>query len=289
VVVSAKSLVLNLLSSLRGRAMPVRALVGAAGVFGIADETMRVALARLLAGGMVQRDERGLYRLAGKTRAVQSEVESWTDIEQRLVPWSGAWVAVHTAGLPRSDRKAGRRRGRAFDFLGFRELEPGLWIRPDNLRGGVAAARRRLQALGLEDTAPVFRITELGPAQDRAAQLWRVDELRDGYRRVRADLERSAARLPKLARSRAMVESFVLGGKAIRGMVFDPLLPEPLVPVAERRALLEELKRYDKLGRQCWREFMKEQGAPHIEAPLDFGFRETAGKARTFPAAEVSA
>ena len=53
---SSKILVLNLLSSLRGRAMPVRALVNAAAVFGIADETLRVALARLLASGMVQRD-----------------------------------------------------------------------------------------------------------------------------------------------------------------------------------------------------------------------------------------
>lgn len=288
-VLSSKSLVLNLLSSLRGRAMPVRALVSAASVFGIADETLRVALARLLASGMVQRDERGLYRLAEKTRPVQSQVESWTDIEQRLVPWTGAWVAVHTGGLPRSDRKAARRRARAFEFLGFRELEPGLWIRPDNLRGGVAASRLRLHELGLEDSAPIFRITDLGAVEERAAKLWQVDELRNSYRRTRGDLERSAARLAKLPRARAMAESFVLGGKAIRNMVFDPLLPEALVPVAERRAMIEELKRYDKLGRQCWREFMKEQGAPHIEAPLDFGFHETAGNGGAFSSREVSA
>ena len=49
--------------------------LAAAAVFGIADETLRVALARLLANGMVQRDERGLYGLAEKTRPVQSQVD----------------------------------------------------------------------------------------------------------------------------------------------------------------------------------------------------------------------
>lgn len=283
-----KSLVLNLLSTLRGRAIPVRALVEVAGVFGIAAESLRVALARLLAAGLVQRDERGLYRLAATTRPIQSQVESWTDIEQRVVPWTGAWIGVHTAGLPRRERKAVRLRERAFRFLGFREIEPGLWVRPDNLRGGVGACRRRLQELGLEATAPVFRITDLEGIEARVKGLWEVAKLRETYRRMRADLQRSATRLAKLPRGRGMVESFLCGGEAIRRMVFDPLLPEPLVPVAERRAMLEELKRYDKLGRQCWREFMKEQGAPHIEAPMDFGFRETAGNGGAFSVTEVS-
>jgi phenylacetic acid degradation operon negative regulatory protein len=284
-----KSLILNLLSSLRGRTMPVRALVAAAEVFGIAEESLRVALTRLAASGLVQRDERGLYRLAEQTRPVQSQVESWTEIEQRLMPWTGGWVAAHTAGLPRSERRAGRRRERAFRFLGFREFDPGLWLRPDNLRGGVIASRKRLQELGLEPTAPVFRITDFEAAQERAAQLWKVDELRATYRDMRANLERSAAQLVKLPLARAMVESFVLGGAAIRHIVFDPLLPEPLVPVAERRAMVEELKRYDVLGRQCWREFMQKHGAPHIEAPMDFGFRESAGNGGAFTATEVRA
>jgi phenylacetic acid degradation operon negative regulatory protein len=268
--------------------MPVRALVAAADTFGIAQESLRVALARLLANGLVQRDERGLYRLAEKTRPIQSQVESWTEIEQRVVPWSGAWVVVHTGGLPRNERKAARRRGRAFRFLGFQEFEPGLWLRPDNLRGGVSASRQRLHDLGLEPDAAVFRATDFEQAEQRAAKLWKVDQLRDSYRRLRTELERSAVRVVKLPAPHAMVETFVLGGEAIRQLVFDPLLPEPLIAVAERRAMVEELKRYDKLGRQCWREFMKEQGAPHIDAPMDFGFLETAANGGAFSATEVT-
>ena len=35
-----------------------------------------------------------------------------------------------------------------------------------------------------------------------------------------------------------MVESFLLGGRVIRELVLDPLLPEPIVPDAERDALV---------------------------------------------------
>ena len=35
-----------------------------------------------------------------------------------------------------------------------------------------------------------------------------------------------------------MVESFLLGGRVIRQLVLDPLLPEPILPVGERDALV---------------------------------------------------
>ena len=49
-----------------------------------------------------------------------------------------------------------------------------------------------------------------------------------------------------------MSESFRLGGEAIRLLVYDPLLPEPIVAPGERRALVEAMRRYDRLGRQAW-------------------------------------
>ena len=54
-----------------------------------------------------------------------------------------------------------------------------------------------------------------------------------------------------------MTESFRLGGQAIRQIVLDPLLPEPIVPAAERAALVAALRRYDRMGRSCWAEFMR--------------------------------
>ncbi len=267
---TAKSLILDLLSTLRGAAMPVRALVRAGGLFGIADNGIRVELARLVARGLVERDERGRYRVAGRAEAVQSRVVSWSRIEDRMTTWTGGWIGVHTGSLPRSDRRAARRRERAFDFLGFRELDAGLWIRPDNLRGGVADVRRQLEALGLDAAAMVFTLGALDAASEaRARRLWDVAALRAGYRALHQALVASERRLGDLPAARAMVETFVLGGRAIRQLVLDPLLPEPILSTAERRALVQAMRRYDRIGRDCWRPFMREHGAPSRRSPVD--------------------
>src|SRR4051812_31055955 len=110
---TAKSLVLDLLSTLGTGAMPVRALVGSAALFGIAENNLRVALAPLLAAGLVERDERGQYRLGTGSRAVREQVASWRRVEERVRPWDDGWVAVHVGGLPRADRTVARRRQQA--------------------------------------------------------------------------------------------------------------------------------------------------------------------------------
>lgn len=263
-----KTLIVDLLSSLRGHSMPVRALVGAAAVFGISAESLRVALVRLGERGTVTRDARGHYRLAEQAEPVQRHVAGWNALEERLAPWRGGWVAVHTAALGRTDRTGVRRRERALEFLGLRCLSPHLFVRPDNLRGGVDGVRDELRGLGLEAEALVFGIAQLDPASEtRARALWDTAALRRTYRDAVAALRRSAERLGELAPERAMVESFLLGGEAIRTLAHDPLLPEPLVPHAERAALVAALRDYDRLGRARWREFLRAHGAPHLRAP----------------------
>jgi phenylacetic acid degradation operon negative regulatory protein len=263
-----KSLILDLLSSVRGQPMPVRALIGAGEVFGISGESIRVALVRLCSQGTLEHNERGQYRIAAAAAPVQAHVAGWVRTEERVVPWRGGWIGVHTAGLPRGDRAAARRRGRALQFLGFRELAADLHVRPDNLKGGVDAVRDELLALGLEPAALVCGLSQLdAETETRARRLWDGDALQRDYRACRAALARSAAKLERLEPRAAMAESFVLGGEAIRRLALDPLLPEPIVPAAERAALVEDMRAYDRLGRTCWRSFMKAQGAPHLQTP----------------------
>jgi phenylacetic acid degradation operon negative regulatory protein len=267
---TAKSVILDLLSTIRGGALPVRALVAAGELFGIRENALRVALARLRAAGLVSSDEPGLYRLGDRAEAVNRLATSWRAAERGVRSWSGEWIAVATGGLTRAAQLAS---GRALAFLGCRDLRPGLAVRPDNLVGGVAAARQHLRELGLDAGADVFGLHDLGPdTAGRAAALWDTAALRLGYRRTIADLERSERRLAALPRERAMAESFLLGGRAIRQIVFDPRLPDPLVPAAERRALLDALLRYDRLGRACWASFMREMGGTLGSTPAHVRF-----------------
>lgn len=265
---TAKNLTLDLLSSLRGQAMPVRALVAAGAIFGLSAESIRVTLVRLCSRGTIERNERGQYRIAAAAQPVQQHVAAWTRTEERVVAWRGGWIGVHTAGLARGDRSRGRRRARALQFLGFRALATHLFVRPDNRKGGVDVVREELHALGLEPDALVFAIAQLDPAAAaRARALWDGQALCRTYRATCAALARSATRLARVPARAAMVESFVLGGQAIRQLALDPLLPEPIVPSGERAALVDALREYDRLGRAHWRAFMTSHGAPHLQTP----------------------
>lgn len=267
---TAKQVVLDLLSTLPRGEMPVRALVAAGAVLGVPENGIRVGLARLRAAGLVERDARGAYRLGARAATVCRQVVSWRRLDQRVRPWDGGWIAVHLAGLPRADRGRLGRRMRALRLLGLRELVPGLEVRPDNLVGGVAAVRAELYALGLDGTAPIAVLRELDAASEaRARRLWPVATLEAGHRRARRTLEHSERRLAALPEARAMAESFLLGGRVIRQLVLDPLLPEAIMPGRERERLLAAMRRYDRLGRACWARFMQGFGLPHVAAPLD--------------------
>ncbi|WP_238872831.1 PaaX family transcriptional regulator C-terminal domain-containing protein [Halopseudomonas maritima] len=150
-------------------------------------------------------------------------------------------------------RYALRARERAFALLGLRELEPGLWVRPDNLAGGVERTRERLQDLGLEPSAAVMRITDLDNKREHIARnLWQDEALEVEYERLRQQLQESMARLPTLETNEAARESYLLGDSAIKRLVFDLLLPEPLVDTACRRRFREAMLSYQRAGQRAW-------------------------------------
>lgn len=267
---TAKSLTLDLLSSLRGGSLPVAALVAAAELFGIEPNALRVAITRLLAAGRVARDEPGRYRLGAAAEAVDRRVLGARRAEDRTVRWQGGWWLVHAGELGSARSPGRRRRAQALRLLGFASLAPDLAIRPDNLRTTLPALRAELVELGVECDARLLRASELDADTDaRARRLWRHEALDVEYRRLLGELAASEARLGALSEPAAMVESFLVGGRVIRALALDPLLPEPLAPEPLRRELGRALRRYDRAGRRAWAAFMARHGAPHVAAPAN--------------------
>jgi phenylacetic acid degradation operon negative regulatory protein len=273
----AGSLVLDLLSTLRRGSMPVRALVEAGELFGIGGNSVRVALARLLARGLVERDERGRYRLGFAAGAIEQQVTSWRRLGEKTRVWGGGWIAAFAAPGGDRVRESGRRSARALRFLGFRPLAPSLSVRPDNLVGGVAHARATLSGLGLGSGVLVASLQELDPATDgKARGLWDSRALERGYQDAREALRRSAERFARLDAREAMVESFLCGGRVIRQLALDPLLPEEICPSADRSALLDEMRRYDRIGRAAWAEFLDQHGVRHSRGAQDLRMTDAA-------------
>jgi len=252
VTIQPRPLILKLILGADDETLPARAAIACCALFGIHENSVRVALNRLAAAGMIEGFERGRYRLGPKAAALAGEVRTWRAAEARTRVWNGAWVAVHVGGLGRTDRAALRTRERAFELVGFRELEPDLVIRPDNLAGGVAGVRERLAKLDVD--APVFLVSELDAERDaRARTLWDGKALTRQYVATRERLDRWLDKADALSGEVAARESFLLGSAAIRTIVFDPLLPAPLVDTDARRALVQTVKRFDEYGHAIWR------------------------------------
>lgn len=249
-----RQVILNLLLAAGDAPLSARELVASCALLGIRENSTRVALTRLSAGRLVEADGRGTWRLGPGAATLAADVSTWRQAGNRLRDWHGDWIAVHVGALGRSDRVALRARERALSLLGLRELDAGLFVRPDNLAGGVAAARERLLKLGLESTAAVFIARDFDSARElRARSLWDTNALDNGYRRTAMQLDGWLEKAGGLDRQTAARESFFIGNAAIRQLVFDPLLPAPLVDAQARRVFIDAVQRFDSAGQRIWR------------------------------------
>jgi phenylacetic acid degradation operon negative regulatory protein len=259
--VSAKAVVLEVLSageSFYDGVLPVRSLVQAASVFDIGENSVRVAIVRLRAEGLLESPGRGEYRLGPSARVVNDKIHGWRTVSSRIGDWDGSWAAVFTADLSRTDRPALRRRLRALRYLGFEELKPGLFLRPNNLTPGIDGIRDELLALGLDADASVFRMEDLNPREERRARsLWDSPSLEQTYSKLHGDLSISMKHLESLSLNDSVREAFLLGREGIRQVVLDPLLPEPLVDEGKRSSMVEVLQEYCDKGLNLWAQFLE--------------------------------
>ncbi|MFN0246857.1 MAG: PaaX family transcriptional regulator C-terminal domain-containing protein [Kofleriaceae bacterium] len=251
--VTAKRFVLELLTAADTHQGSVANLVAGADILGVDAGSVRVALARLTAAGTLELAGRGEYRLAATTRALTRQVTSWREVEKQIRRWDGAWACVHLGDVARSDRSGQRRRQRALKLLGFREHGRSMALRPDNLAGGIAKLRDQLVELGLEEPAFVYRASDFDAETERRVQrLFEGDKLSATYRQITARIGGFLLAMDDMSPRAAAKESFLFGSDVLRTIMFDPRLPEPLVDVGARRAMVDAAKRLDAAGRRVW-------------------------------------
>lgn len=256
-----RRLILDLLLAAEGRPLAARDAIAASSLFGARESSVRVALARLSADGLIDSTDRGWYQLSAKGHELADDVATWRTAEQRTRAWrEGHYLLVHTGGLGRGNRSALRRRQRALDLLGFRSLAADLHLRPDNLAEDLPSLRRRLRALGLPAEATLCAATGFEPADERRVRaLWDGKALNRIYRNLRAELEAWLKRAPRLETDVAAREAFLLGSRGIRQVVFDPRLPAPMVDIEARQAFVASVHRFDRAGQVIWRHWIEQQ------------------------------
>jgi phenylacetic acid degradation operon negative regulatory protein len=193
--------------------LPVSHLVYVADLFGINENSARVALSRMVASGEVVTGGAGRYRLVG--RLLERQQHQLVSRAGRTGAWSGGWHMVALTTTATADVRGQRRRALTRARLG--ELRQGLWLRPDNLSFDLDSDVRM--------EATVFSARPRGDAAELAASLW---DLRAWASEARNLLRELRALTPK-GRDE-LAPGFVLGAAVLRHFQADPLLPPELLP-----------------------------------------------------------
>jgi phenylacetic acid degradation operon negative regulatory protein len=254
----ARKLLIKLLGSRKNVKMTASSAVRVGRLFDISENNIRVTINRLHSVGVLSLVDRGYYQLGKEGIVFAREINSWRDAETSLIPsWNGDWIVVHTNMLAKSDKKQARKNERALKIVGLKKLLPDMYIRPANIQGGAPVVRDKLQILGLSKQAVVFCAYDLDPKlHPRARTLWNTTELEKRYLQGICELKESLTRLPTLSLEEATKESFVIGDSALHQLVFDPLLPSPLINEPVRREFSHLVKHYDDVGAQIWHQFL---------------------------------
>jgi phenylacetic acid degradation operon negative regulatory protein len=212
---TARSVVLSTLLGYHPPALPVRALVRVGGLFGMAEQTIRVALTRMVATGDVTADD-GVYQL--NSRLVRRPAQQEEGCSPRLNAWDGRWEMAVVTAVSRSlpDRVALRKAMAALRLAEFRE---GVWIRPDNLirePGGLSwpDADRVAGQCAFFDSRPAVEPAALARA------LWDLDGWAVEAVRLHRELDVAAS----------LKDGFIVIAEALRHLLIDPYLPAELLP-----------------------------------------------------------
>lgn len=251
-----KRLILSLLSAPSLESVEISKLLAWGKLFDIDDAALRMATGRLVRQGLLESTRRGVYAIGPKGKAIAATARSWQAAEQRVGPWEGAWILVHTSHLGRSNKASLRAREQAFRLNGFAEYVTGLWCRPANLVEAPDATRARLLSHGLEPEAVIAKVTDI-PGVDKAElfDLWPRIEINRAYLGHICAMQQSAKGLAKLDLPSAARETFLVGEAVIRQVNADPLLPSPMIDTHDRREMIDQMVGYDALGRRIWHEF----------------------------------
>lgn len=254
---SARKLLLSLVTE-AAEPLSSQTLVRIGSLFGISANNVRVSLNRLVNEELLQLSDRGVYVLGPSAGSFAEAQERWRYLETEVVPWQGTWLALYVAHLGRRDRKQLRKRERATRFWGFKEWQPGLLVRPENLIQPAELLRQNLGKLGLEAEAVLISGSTLLQKQSPDSALWEVNELNVRYRALTDEMLSWLEGYQSLPLKQAALECFLVGDRVLRAIAFDPRLPDQMVDTLARSQMIDTMKTYDDIGNEIWHKLIEE-------------------------------
>lgn len=253
---NVRHLVIDLLIASDGAALTIRQLLLAANLFEFSDNSIRVAVTRLSSDGIIESAGRGKYQFTAQWQRWANDMCKRKQEMQPIRPWTQDYLAVFTGALGRVNRTALKRRERALRQYGFRELETGLFVRPDNLAQIFEETFSQLQTNGLEPEAVMFRMSHIDDnTGQKITNLWHSETLNQTYSSISHKIQVWLAQVNQCDVEQAARESLLLGRQAIPLLTHDPLLPPPFIDENSRNQFVRDVQQLDQVGQQLWQQF----------------------------------
>ncbi len=175
--------------------------------FGIREQTLRVALTRMVAAGDLVRSDDG-YRLSDRLLHRQRRQDD--ALYPRTRDWDRNWITlvITAVGMDARARAALRN---TLQSKRFGELREGVWLRPDNFDDELPAEIvERVRVLHSRDDDPV----------ELTRRLWDLPGWADVGHRLLADM----------AAARDVPGRFRAAAGIVRHLLTDPVLPKEMLP-----------------------------------------------------------
>lgn len=204
---TARSVVLSVLLGAHPASATSAELLRLTADFGIREQTLRVALTRMVGAGDLVRDDDG-YRLSDRLLDRQRRQDD--ALHPRTRDWDGTWttLVITAVGMDARARAALRT---TLQHKRFGELREGVWLRPDNLGGTLPEElTERVRVLHARDDDPT----------GLAARLWDLDGWAATGHRL----------LDEMAAAPDVPGRFVAAAGMVRHLLTDPVLPDDLLP-----------------------------------------------------------
>lgn len=177
--------------------------------FGIREQTLRVALTRMVSAGDLVRSADG-YRLSDRLMARQRRQDD--AIDPKVRDHDGEWLTVIVTSVGTDARTRASMRNTLQQHR-FGELREGVWLRPDNLDQALPGE--------ITDRVRILRSRDDNP-HDLAARLWDLP----GWARAGHRL------LDEMADATDIPTRFAVAAGIVRHLLIDPMLPDKLLPAA---------------------------------------------------------
>lgn len=252
------SVILDLLRTFPDKGTSAKLILSTGKMFGISDNAIRVNLSRLTTKGVIDKLDRGHYRISQQATPLNDFVEEWRLGEKRRKTWkTNSWLCLIT------DNNLSIECQRNVSYFGFRKIQSGLWVRPDNLKLDSTDLLKRLRNIGAPDSLMLLSASQF---TENNAEQWfsffDIEHLNRQYVDMDQQLHKSLANLTNLSNDEAKKETFLIGGAAIQLLIKDPLIPDQMQTTQKRETLWRTMLEYDRRGRDIWASKLKD--APSI-------------------------